>query len=163
MFSALLLVTACAPATNSDRYGIRHFSGRWTPTSRTHIDYLNENVRQQATDTPGGYLHLEVDRAQDANALYVDVALVGVLDMLGPLMDAQAFTSGAGEEESAAYWDWGLDGNTLSFIGNAGLGGAIVVTNAAVSGLDKDGMTLTYTEVTSDSTYFEEILVLNRQ
>lgn len=163
MLSALLMVTACAPATHSDRYGIRHFAGRWTPASRTHIGYLNGSVLQQVTDTPGGYLHLEVDRAKDANAMYVDVALMGVLDMLGPLADAQAFTSGAGEEESAAFWDWGLDGSTISFIGNAALGGGQVVTSAAISGLDKDGMTLTYTEVTSDSTYFEEILVLDRQ
>ena len=163
MLSAMLMVTACTPATHADRYGVRHFAGRWTPSSRTHIDYLDGSVQQQVIDTPGGYLHLEVDRVQDANALYVDVALMGVLEMLGPLADAQAFTSGAGEEESAAFWDWGLDGNTISFIGNAALGGARVVANAAVSGLDKDGMTLTYTEVTSDSTYFEEILVLNRQ
>lgn len=88
-----------------------------------HIDYLDGSVQQQTTDTPGGYLHLEVDRAQDANALYVDVALMGVLDMLGPLEDAQAFTSGAGEEESAAYWDWSLDGSTLTFIGSAVLSG----------------------------------------
>lgn len=155
-----LVLGACSPARDSDRYGIRHFAGRWEPVSRSRIDYRHGAAAQTTTDVPGGYLHLEVDRVKDDNVFYIDLVLGASLQMLGPLEDAQALTNVAGDEESTAYWDWGMDAETLSFIGKIPNSTGKVVTVAAISGLEKDAMTLTYTETLSDSSFFEEVLVL---
>jgi hypothetical protein len=156
-------VAGCAPDMGSDRYGIRHFAGRWSPVSLTRLDYLNGTLDGTATSTPDGYFHLEVDQVRDDNALYVAVELMERLDMLRPQRDAGAFASVSGGEEGAFFWDWNIDATEFSIIGEVPLSDARTLSLMEISGRDKEGMTLTYTGLLSDSTYFEEVLVLSRQ
>jgi hypothetical protein len=155
---AWVIVSSCAPRVDSDRYGLRNFAGRWEVVTRTRIDYLDGNVVQTSSDNPVGYLHFEVDRAQDDNTFYVSRALGETLAMLAPLRAVSAIVSLGETEEMTAYWDWGLDERSLFFIGKTGSGDVVSLTQ--ISRLERDGMTLTYTETLSDSSSLEEVLVL---
>ena len=158
-----IALAGCSPDTGSDRYGIRHFAGRWTPTALTRIDYLHASPHNTATRTPEGYFHLEIDQVKDDNSLYVASELVQVLDMLRLQREAGAYSVVAGGEEGAFIWDWRIDEAEFSIIGVEPANGEKILSLMAISGRDRENMTLTYTETLSDSSYFEEVLVLRRQ